>query len=211
MRAWMRTTPFENRSTEWGVTKHNFFRFFSGGNCLIQGFKRPKISWFLVFCNVRTPTFERVAPSNTRMTACTSNVWFSVLPVLTSGNAAQIFKSVVGTISIDVVNLIFWPFSVHNQPSNPVRKIQSAFNLNADVSVGPQSTCFGVCFDSSGGGLYPFKFASFLVVLKMFLQKCKINVAHAVAPLKQWFEKWRLSVGSTGPLRHYMEQINGNR
>jgi hypothetical protein len=34
-------------------------------------------------------------------------------------------------------------------------------------------------------------------------QVAKINLAHAVAPLKQWFEKWRLSVGSTGPLRYY--------
>lgn len=186
-----------------GVSKHCRFGSVPCGDGIFKGGKRPKINCFFVEHDSGDPFTTLATPCDANYARRAPFVWSPVLPVLRSGRCAKVADSVVSAIPIYVVNLVFWAFAVRQQPRKSMGKVQPSFYLNADVPIRPHPSSKRADFYSSGGLFDPNKFSGISVVLKMFLQEAKINIVHAVAPLKQWFEKWRLSVGSTEPLRHY--------
>lgn len=58
----------------------------------------------------------------------------AVSSVLTMGRLPEILYPVVGSVSIDVVNLILWPLSANVEPSQPMRSVSFTGNLNVNVA-----------------------------------------------------------------------------
>lgn len=114
---------------------------------------------------------------------------------------AKVDDSIVRLYSIDMINVLWRNKSMHDVPCNTVSVNQFPLVTKYDVAI------FGYASNLLSRVSRSKKQSSIGTVNKIV----KINVAHAVAPYKQWFEKWRLSVDSTGPLRHYKGTIYAKR
>lgn len=126
-----------------------------------------------------------------------------VLLVAHVRNIAQICKTVVQRVSVDVVNLVKRHFSRDVQPSKPMRS--HVYAINADVSATTLHPSSWLVRSPSAASGVPSENASLWVVVKKFAQAfCgKIAGTHAVAPVKQWFGKRPVSVSALCGLRYF--------
>jgi hypothetical protein len=125
-----------------------------------------------------------------------------VLHVYRSSNVSEITDSVVVLDPVNVINEHFGEIAMNKHPCKAVGCVFDIVNPDSDVALSIFCASNLPDFAPSRRG-FPSKQPSFWAIRENFLETTKIKIAHAVAPFKQWFEKWRLSVGSTGPLRHY--------
>lgn len=101
------------------------------------GVKTTKINNFFVMGNLSNPTFvgffhpEKAAYAFQSMFI----IAFAICPILAMRCFAQIVKSIVRSISIDVINLIFGHFSGHIKPSKAMGRIRFAIYFNVNVSL----------------------------------------------------------------------------
>ncbi len=116
----------------------------------------------------------------------------SVLGVYGCRGVAKVHRPVVGSVPVDVVNQ-GRTVPIMQKESHPMHVDQFFPVLEHKVPA----------FIGGSDGFFGLSFAGNQTRTGVVQKTGKINIVHAVAPLKQWFEKWRLSVGSTGPLRHY--------
>jgi hypothetical protein len=167
------------------------------------GVEVPKMDAPTIYGDGRTPLFGLLrfgyAQQATRFILAVRE--FFIVAVDAMVNKTQVFNSVVRFSAVNVVNDSIRLYSIDNLPSKPMRIVKFPANPDDDVSI---LTC---CSDGLARSFGAKKQTRGTLVL----QSAKINLAHAVAPLLQWSEKWRLGVGSTGPLRHYRSLSHGQR
>jgi hypothetical protein len=167
------------------------------------GAEVPKMNAPTVYGDGRAPFFCLLwfgyAQQATRFISAVCG--FFIVAVDAVVNKTQVFNPVVRFGAINVVNYSIRLHSVDNLPRKPMPIVKFFANPDNDV---PILTC------SSNGPARSFS-AKKQTRGTLVLQSAKINFAHAVAPLLQWSEKWRLGVSSTGPLRHYRSLSYGKR
>lgn len=135
------------------------------GMCFFLGVKTPKVDHSLIMRNLRLPTavgvFHPWKPSDslkTMFVCC-----FAVSPILTIGCFAKIFKSIVGTISVNVINMLFRHSSSYIEPNNPMCSIVFPVNLKIRVAATVNAPSFIANADFWSGAI-PVKESSFRVV-----------------------------------------------
>ncbi len=118
-------------------------------------------------------------------------------------NVSKVGKSVVGSVAVNMVDAKLRPLTGYVQPSNAVQAVLPIVNPSPYVSasgINSTSNAFRV-----GDFCAPSKNTSVLVVVKKFADALcgKINLSHAVVPLKQWFGQKPGSVSALAGLRHF--------
>lgn len=140
--------------------------------------KAAKMDSLSIKANQGPPSIPDLA--NTKNPARTVLVRaLSVVRICAFINVAKVRNPIVRSDAVDVVNHKARPLAVHVQPSKSVRSLQSAINLNTNVSV-----CSGAghCASPSATSSVrpPSKDAGRLVVVKKFAQtlRGKIGLSH---------------------------------
>ena|SRR3990167_808674 len=127
-----------------------------------------------------------------------------VLKVNLLSNITKIANSVVATIAVNVVNIVFRPFSMNVKPRKPMSKVLGVVDGYAKIAPVDffGSVCPGklVCDVNLSG-----KNSSLLIVIKQFAQALwgKIGLSHAVVPYKQWIGQRPRCASNTAGLRHF--------
>lgn len=104
----------------------------------------------------------------------------SVLLIDVLRNIAQVCKSVVGAIPVDVVNLVFRPFAVNVQVCQPVRQKRLLVDADDFRAAGLRSGANNIASLPSPDIGEPGEYTSFRVVVKKFAQtlRGKIGLSH---------------------------------
>lgn len=111
----------------------------------------------------------------------------SILAVCGRGCVAKVFSPVVGLVSVDVVNQIWKVFMVQEKSHSVcVNHFSSVPEHKVSILVRSAQRLVWFCASENQTGKWVVSKAS------------KINVAHAVALLMQWFGKWRLGASTPG-------------
>lgn len=119
----------------------------------------------------------------------------SVLEVALSGYIAQIADRVVSFVPINVVYMTDRESAMNIKPCKPVEAIESVINPRHKIPSVLQTS-----WHASGlgrPGVYAAReYASVLVVIKELAEsfRCKIELAHAIVPVKRWCGKRPASV-----------------
>ena len=146
-------------------------------------------------------------PANNIYTKQTGLCFFGkagkVLGVDAVRNISKIGKSVIGFVAVNVVNAKLGPLPCDVKPRNSVQAVLPV------VKPRPHITANGINTSASNVNASGFEFSleepSLSVVLKKFADALcgKINLSHAVVPLKQWFGQKPRSVSALAGLRHF--------
>lgn len=129
-----------------------------------------------------------------------------VLTVSGNGYIAKILYSVIARIPIYVVYNAFGPNASCVEPCKAVGEIPSPVNANVNVS----ARVYRASRSTSGGvrtGANPTRErTSIWAIGKKFAQALcgKIDLSHAVSPVKKWFGQKPARVISTGGLRYFI-------
>jgi hypothetical protein len=111
-----------------------------GGMGLFGGIKRAKVDLDTAFADKRVPPFaKRISTAHTRFAGSLAMLVFHIYLVR---NIAQIAKTVVAAIPVDVVNGVFRPLPSHMQPSKATGGVLFSINTNPVIPV-----CFFISSD----------------------------------------------------------------
>lgn len=171
------------------------------GVCRLWGIEQPKIHSFPVNFYLGLPLpGEAANTQKTGLVVCPSDAL--VLGVLASSDGTQIHNSVVGPISVDVVNVTGRECSVSVEPCKPVSAIGFAVNLYYAIPVRVLNS--SLFKNTSQKSLQ--KNPSLWVVVKQFAQaRCgKIGLSHDTVP--SLIGQRPACVDSTGGPRHFTTQ-----
>jgi|GEM_PF-4697155 len=130
-----------------------------------HGCKTPQINDFLFMGNLRLPwffghPFLKGNPFKAMLIAC-----FTVGSILPITAFSQIFKSIIRFISVNMINLIFWPFFGHVKPRQSVRCI--IFSINFYMNIATFMKTSGLLPNTHfGAWLYPYKSSSFWGIIQ---------------------------------------------
>lgn len=154
------------------------------------GVKTPKVDYSLVMSNLRLPApiffFHPRKPPNTFQSVLVAGFAIcSVLPVI---RFAQIAKSIVSAISVDVVNLFFRHYACDVKPREPMGCVRFPVQLDVNVS----SAFFKVTSKLTYSHLWtrriPVKMASIWFIPQ---RGCELLVGH-----KEHFYRTRQGIAS---------------
>lgn len=106
--------------------------------------------------------------TNARKTAFIAGV-SSIVRVLHVCRLAQILKSIILAVAVNVVNLIFRPFILNVKPSQSMREIERGVETNDAVSVSCNAPGY-IAFAASPPAFCPSKHACFWSVANQLLQ-----------------------------------------
>lgn len=128
----------------------------------------------------------------------------SVLRVLGATDIPKITERIVKSISVYMINNSVGRFSSDMQPRNPMGSNTASVNGHIDISASSASS--NISNLNSVSGLYfPSENTTVGVVVKKFADALcgKINLSHAVSPIKKWFGQKPGSVSALAGLRHF--------
>lgn len=96
--------------------------------------KTPEINHFFVVCNLGRPRLflKPFFVVNAFISVFIRR--FAVGSIFAMARKAKVRNAIVGSITIDMVNLFFRPFFVYEKPSKPVPRITSAINFYVAIS-----------------------------------------------------------------------------
>ncbi len=132
---------------------------------------RTKINFFAVNPNSRPPSPVIRASRDTQQATGKICFWryAPILVVLFARNVAQIRQLIVRPASIYVVNLQFWPLTMHIEPYQTMGDIRPAIDCNANISIDIQASSDSANFYFSTAHA-PSKISGFGIVMKQFAQ-----------------------------------------
>ena len=145
--------------------------------------------------------------NNTQKTALVVNAWAAdVLIVSRLTHISEVANTVVGSISIYVIDKVSRPVAVLIKPSQSVPEVGGSVNSHIHVSVfGIDTPCRAV-WTPSGPSRPPSEYASIWVVVKQLAQTLcgKIGLSHDTVP--SLIGQRPACVISTGGLRYFITQ-----
>jgi hypothetical protein len=196
-----------NRSVSW-----DWIECVQAGFCLLVGFTRklwgaevPKPNLLSIDRDAgepNIPVFKKTHPSKAGFVVFTKAV---VLLIFCMGRFAQIEQSVVCSLAVYMVNLVFRKVPMHIKPNKSVCRVFFVVDSYTPVPSVMQKTGnvpdFGVPFNAN----FSRENAGSRVVVKKFAQALcgKIGLSHAVVPYKQWFGQKPRRASNTAGLRHF--------
>lgn len=131
-----------------------------------------------------------------------------VLKIHAMSNISKIGNRVVPSIPVDVVNAPVGPHAGYVQYGKSLSKVKFLVNPDTHVSVMsnvPCNTSYPHPVGFVAGLFKPNKLSCVGGVPKKFAQPLcgKINISHAVSPIKKWFGQKPGSVSALAGLRHF--------
>ena len=170
--------------------------------CLFFGFKKAEMDAFAKFIGIRLPFSLRFCERNAWKSTCIVRGDNSVSGVISLADISKVYNSVVGCVSVDMVNKI-WLLSGVQNPCDTVGKVNAPKELAVEV---PSSVFCGkgrlssiarikpfylklgnFCCDFKVAGLYlfPRKESTVRVVCKYGMKKVGVikNVRHLLSNL----------------------------
>ena len=113
--------------------------------CFINGFKSSKINFFAVNTYSRGKVISVFKNPHNSSGLIAFLCFPLILCIFCFCNISQIFKSVIGSIPIYVVNLVLRPITGHVQPSKSMAAVWLAINRRCKISLrrhAPRNTSF---------------------------------------------------------------------
>lgn len=101
---------------------------------------------------------------------------FSVSAILYVRRFSKVFETIVVTPAINMVHLSSRPIIFHDQPSEAMRKVGSAFELNVAISSAVDATGHRSNFDPARRGDFPSENARHRVVIENSLDALRRDV-----------------------------------
>ena len=89
-----------------------------------------------------------------------------------------------------MIDLTIRKLTMLKEPSKSVGKMFFRLDGYKNIAIVLRSSSICSRWNLILNSNLPDKFSSFFVVFKNLANVCKINIAHAVVPLKQWYVKW---------------------
>lgn len=128
-----------------------------------------------------------------------------VLSIDATRSVAQVFKSVIASISVNVVNMAARPFASRPQPNKAMRFVSCAADFDKQIAIVKIARWHTLTIWAHLVGGYAHPLVGRWVVMQEFAQTLygKIVISHAVVPFKQWFGQKPCCVDSTSGLRHF--------
>lgn len=114
--------------------------FFIGLAGIFRLVKQAQTNGFVVNLNFRQPSVAFGA--YTCVPAFVVAAFATIVRIFNIGRFAQITKTIISPIPVDVVNLMRRPFTCHIQPSQTMRKIQHVVQPNNIIAVFHTATRF---------------------------------------------------------------------
>ena len=139
--------------------------------CLVRFFWRIKTAEVFAFAgyfNPRPPFLIGRNKRNAFVTSFISGRNFSICTILLLGNFSQIIHFIVRGVTVNMVNMFFWPFPGNKQPSKSVGIIQPVVYTNSNVSIGVNASCQHSLLPFAASINFPCKFARFRVIFQKF-------------------------------------------
>jgi len=143
-----------------------------------HGVKTPKVDDFFVVSNRGLPTL--IGIFHPRKTAHTFNPMLvgasAIGSILTMCSLAEVFKSVVRSVSVDVVNLHGWFVSSYIKPRKPMGRMRFPVNLNVNITSVLFQIARPLAHLNLGPWRRPLERASFWIIDE---DGCKVRMFHA--------------------------------
>ena len=131
-----------------------------------------KINSFSIDANRGLPFGSPIIPTNTSKSAFVSFISILlIMRVLLLCYYTQIFQPIVRAISIYMVNVSSWKFSMNNCPNNSMRFVHFFTISKLYVAVSVQALRWSIC-------TFAYKNTCIGVVIKRFTKFGNINVVH---------------------------------
>ncbi len=139
--------------------------------------EQTQVSIFSVVMNLRVPAIAIIIKINTTVLAGAAAIW-AVATVLRTRRRPQIVESIIGLVSVDVVNLIWRQFACHKEPSKTPGHVSSSLESNlsiASAGVNAARNIANLDIGADAGTLNPPKYTSVGIVRQIFADFCEIG------------------------------------
>ena len=169
----------------------------SSRGCCLNGAVITKANGLAANPNIGAPLLLRIAkvhPSNTRGVPLANKF---VLAVLAIGRLSKIAPGIVGSVPVNMINLILRPFASHPKPSNSVREVVTLINSNVDVAVNLGTSNCTARFKALAHCDQPYKMARRLVIVKKTTNLIGGNIRFSHEALQLLIGQRPDGVGST--------------
>jgi len=144
-------------------------RFHIAGMGLFRRRELPEVNAFLVHLDLRSPS--PVLPMKIDAEKSAGVVRHGTVNVLTvhrPTGLSKIAPAIVGPLSVDVVNLSFWPLAQKQNEGNPMALVRSPFKRNSSIPFAVYIPCDLAYRTATTRTLYPADVSGFWVVRKIF-------------------------------------------
>lgn len=182
------------------------FFFYVYGLRRFWGIKSAKVNvdaFFSYVCSPLIPTCatDKVDTKKTRLISLFQLC--EILGINAAVYVSEIVKAVIGFVAVNMIDAKHRPLSSDVEPSNSVQAVLSVIKPRSQISASGINTA--ASYVQTSGFEFSLKESRLRVVLKKFAYTLcgKINLSHAVVPLKQWFGQKPRSVSALAGLRHF--------
>ena len=157
-----------------------------GETSLFRRVKQTQTNGFVINLDLGQPTL--IFCAHARVTAFVVAAFVAVMRVLNVSRFAQIAKTIIRSIAINVVDLMRWPCVRYIQPSQTMRKVKHIIKPNYDIPVFHSATNFSALraptpFDA------PCKHSRFRIVVDKITDAICFNlILHDTVNINCWRE-----------------------
>jgi hypothetical protein len=146
-------------------------------------FKQAKANCFFPDRYVRSPLVSELVPTHADVSRFVVRLHSAVLLVFVVNALAKVAKSVIGLVTVDVVDLARGPLAVHVKPSQSVRQESPSEHLYSVRSCRKGYLNSSLADKRLDPVPFPAENAGFRVVVEGFPQFREVNVVHFQFPL----------------------------